>query len=95
MYRHIVMIGFKEKATDEQKQACLDGLKRLGEIPDVKQVLVEPNDGRDQTFTDVLIIDCEDKEAFGRYSAHPLHKEVLDKYYFPAVGSRAMANISF
>lgn len=95
MYRHIVFIGFKEDAPEEVRQRCLQGLERLGEIPDVEQVLVRPNDSRDQTFSHVLIVDCADKEAFGRYNAHPIHKEVIENDYLPAVGNRAIGNIEF
>jgi hypothetical protein len=95
MYRHMVFMSFKEDATDEVRQKCIDGLRSLGTIPDVTQVLVEPNDSRDQTYSHVLIVDCADKAAFQRYSAHPLHHEVIENAYRPAVGNRAMANIAF
>lgn len=96
MYRHIVLMQWKPEATQEQIQACLDGLRSLRDIPDTHQVVVEENvQSFDTTYSHALIVDCVDKEAFKRYNAHEIHKKVIADYYRPAVGQRAICDIEF
>lgn len=96
MYRHIVLIKFKDDATEETKQKCLDGLRSLTQISDAQQVIVAENiQDLDTTYSHALIVDCVDKAAYDRYEEHPHHKDVIANAYRPAVGGRAICNVEF
>jgi hypothetical protein len=96
MYRHIVLMQWKEDATPEAIQKCIDGLRSLRDIPFVHSVIVEENvQTFDTTYSHGLIVDCVDRESFKNYNAHEIHKRVIAEDYRPVVGNRAIFDLEF
>ena len=80
---HVITVKWTGEATGAQKQAALDGVKKMAsEIPGIanvwlKTVKVQPSD-----YNAVIAIEFKDKAAFDAYGPHPSH-QAWEKIYIP------------
>ena len=84
---HVVTILWKEDSTQDQRQAALDGVKKMaGEIPGIKSVWTKPlkvqgsgkagKDGKPgRPYDTAFVIEFADQAAADRYIDHPAHLE--------------------
>ena len=80
---HVVSGQWKADATDEQKQAALDGLKTMAaEVPGVKNVWVKVDRVQPREFNYAFAIEFESRAAADAYGEHPAHEEWY-KVYLP------------
>jgi endonuclease/exonuclease/phosphatase family metal-dependent hydrolase len=91
MFRHVVMIGFSEEATEEQKQALRDGLAALPEqIPEIRTYRIGDDAGLAPDNYDLVVVgDFEDKEGYLTYRDHPVHQDLVKKLLRPITARRA------
>jgi ABC-type glycerol-3-phosphate transport system substrate-binding protein len=80
---HVITVKWKADSTPEQRQAALDGVKKMAaEIPGIanvwlKTVKVQPSD-----YNAVIAIEFKDKAAFDAYGPHESHT-AWEKIYLP------------
>jgi len=91
---HVVTILWKEDSTPAQRQASLDGVKKMAEaIPGIKNVWIKPlkvqgrgdagKDGKPgRAYDTAFVIEFADQAAADRYVDHPAHVE-WNKTYLP------------
>jgi len=91
---HVVTILWKEDSTPAQRQASLDGVKKMAEaIPGIKNVWIKPikvqgrgeatKDGKPgRPYDSAFVIEFVDQAAADRYVDHPAHIE-WNKTYLP------------
>lgn len=84
-FRHNLMIRFTNEATDEEKQALLDGLAQL---PKVIDVIRRYEFGTDLGLGDgnpdmALVADFDSEEDWRAYSDHPAHQVVVNELVAP------------
>jgi hypothetical protein len=91
MFRHVVMIGFSEEATEEQKQALRDGLAALPEhIPEIRMYRIGDDAGLSPDNYDLVVVgDFEDQDRFLTYRDHPVHQDLVKNLLRPIVARRA------
>ena len=90
---HVVTILWKQEATDEQKTAALEGVKKMAaEIPGIKNVWIRgasvqgrgpAKDGKPgRPYDAAFVMEFEDQAALERYADHPAHR-AWEKIYLP------------
>ena len=91
---HVVTILWKEDSTPAQRQASLDGVKKMAEaIPGIENVWIKPikvqgrgeatKDGKPgRPYDSAFVIEFVDQAAADRYVDHPAHIE-WNKTYLP------------
>ncbi|MGH8991607.1 MAG: Dabb family protein [Acidimicrobiia bacterium] len=91
MFRHVVMVKFRDDATDEQKQALRDGLATMPEqIPEVRAYRFGDDAGLSPgNFDLVVVADFEDSDAFLTYRDHPAHQKLVADLLRPIITERA------
>jgi len=90
---HVVTVLWTADSTDEQRQAALDGVKKMAEeIPGIRNVWIktlkvqgrgpsqEGKPGR--AYNAVFAIEFENPAALDRYADHPAHR-AWEKIYLP------------
>jgi Stress responsive A/B Barrel Domain len=85
MIEHIVLIRWKEEASQEAKDNAITELRNLkGKIPDIVEVTSGINfSERAKGYTHGLVFRFKDKAAVGAYLAHPDHQHVVQKFLNP------------
>ncbi len=91
MFRHVVMIGFSDEATEEQKQALRDGLTALPEkIREIRAYRIGDDAGLAPDNYDLVIVgDFEDQDGFLIYRDHPVHQDLVKNLLRPITARRA------
>jgi hypothetical protein len=91
MFRHVVMIGFTEEATEEQKQALRDGLATLPEqIPEIRTYRIGDDAGLAPDNYDLVVVgDFDDRDGYLAYVEHPVHQELVKNLLRPIQARRA------
>ena len=80
---HVVAGKWKAEATDEQKQAALEGIKTMvAEVPGVKNVWLKTERVQPREYNYVFAIEFESRAAADAYAEHPAH-EAWYKVYIP------------
>jgi hypothetical protein len=90
-FRHIVMLQWTSDATDEQRVAVRDALRRLPDaIPEIRGyeigVDARVNEGN---FDMVVVADFDDVDGYLVYRDHPTHQQVLADLIRPILAARA------
>ncbi|WP_112323442.1 Dabb family protein [Oceanibium sediminis] len=80
MLRHIVLLTFKDSATEAERQALHDAVSALKDkVPEVLSLTCGANVGSGPNHHDyALVADFEDMAAFKRYIASPAHRAYVD-----------------
>jgi heme-degrading monooxygenase HmoA len=80
---HVVTVRWKADATAEQKEAALDGVKKMaGEIPGIKNVWLKTLKVQGQGYNNAIVMEFESEAAFKAYDNAPAH-EAWNKIYLP------------
>ena len=89
--RHVVMFRWNDEATDEAKQAVVDGLAALpGVIPEIRAYAFGPDARlRDDNWDFVVVGDFDDAEAYLTYSNDATHQAVIAQHIAPNISERA------
>jgi hypothetical protein len=84
MVKHVVMWKFRDGADGKTRHEHALWIKKhleslVGVIPEIITLEVGVNENTtDAAFDAVLIATYADKEAMGRYAAHPEHKKISE-----------------
>jgi hypothetical protein len=79
--RHVVLLEWSDAATDEQKQAAIDGLLGLtGVVEGMRAYTAGLDLGVAGTHDAALVVDFDDEASLKEYMSHPRHMEVIQKY---------------
>jgi hypothetical protein len=89
-FRHTLMVRFTKEATEEEKQALLDGLAQLPKVIDVIRRFEFGLDlGLGDANPDMALVADFDSEADWRtYQEHPAHRVVVEDLVAPIVRER-------
>lgn len=80
---HVVAGKWKADATDEQKQAAVEGLKTMVDaVPGIKNVWLKLERVQPREYNYVFAIEFESRAAAEAYAEHPAH-EAWYKVYMP------------
>jgi ABC-type glycerol-3-phosphate transport system substrate-binding protein len=80
---HVVTVKWKETATPEQRQAALQGVRKMAEqIPGITRVWIKGTKVQPRDFNDAFVVEFRDKAAADLYVDHPAHRE-WEKIYLP------------
>lgn len=92
MFRHVVLLRWKETATPEARRAVLDGLATLpGAIPELRSYRFGVDAGlAAEGNSDLAIVaDFDDVAGYLVYRDHPVHQDVIVRLIRPITASRA------
>jgi Stress responsive A/B Barrel Domain len=92
MFRHVVILRWKESATAEERRAVREGMATLPAlIPEIRSYRVGEDAGlAPQGNGDMAIVaDFDDVAAFLVYRDHPAHQDVIARLMRPILESRA------
>src|SRR3954447_19960931 len=79
--RHVVLLQWKETATDAQKQAAIDGLLGLtGLVPGMRSYSAGLDLGVAGTHDAAIVADFDDEASLKEYMSHPGHMDVIKDY---------------
>jgi hypothetical protein len=89
--RHVVLLKFVDEATQEQRQAVLDGLATLPPaIPAIRSYVFGLDAGIAEGNYDIAVVaDFDDASAYRDYAAHPLHQRLIAERIRPILAARA------
>jgi hypothetical protein len=92
MFRHVVLVRWRQEASEEQRQAARDALSRLpSQIPEIREMRLGGNVGSGPNHYDLaLVVDFENRESWQRYLQHPAHRAYADGPGKAAVGTLAV-----
>lgn len=91
MIRHIVLLYLVEEATDTQRDAIVEALRRLpSEIDTLSSVEAAADLGLAKGNAQVgLLVEVEDEAAWRAYQSHPAHRQVITQHIAPVLASKA------
>ena len=92
MFRHVVVLRWKESATAEQRRAVREGLETLPpQIPEIRSYRVGEDAGlAAQGNSDLVVVaDFDDVAGYLVYRDHPVHQDVIATFIRPILESRA------
>jgi hypothetical protein len=95
MIHHLVLFRFRADVTHAQIAAAgqaLLGMKR--QIPEIHDISWRPNLAPGtQEYSHLLTVACADMDAVGRYSDHPVHKDVVARVLAPIREARLAVDV--
>jgi Stress responsive A/B Barrel Domain len=92
MFRHVVLLKWKESATADERRAALEGIATLpGIIPEIRGYQFGEDAGLvAQGNSDLAIVaDFDSVDDYLVYRDHPVHQEVIARTMRPILESRA------
>jgi hypothetical protein len=92
MFRHVVLFGWTQDATQAQQLTLADELRKLpGAVDSIRAYHVGPdagvNPGKNYDFA--VVADFDDVHGYLAYRDHPAHRAVVENYVNPIVARRA------
>ncbi len=95
MIQHIVLFRFKPGTPDAAIQAAGEALRGMkGKIPEVRAVRWTRNLAPSAAeYPWVLTVEVDDMAAVDRYTAHPVHQQVVAEYLAPVREARLALDI--
>jgi hypothetical protein len=93
MLRHVVLLRWKEGATEAEKRAVEEGLRALpAAIPQIRRYELGADAGlAEGNFDFALVADFDSPADFVTYQEHPEHQRLLRERLRPAIAARAAA----
>jgi hypothetical protein len=97
MFRHIVLLTLDDAATEDQRQAILDGLATLPEaIPAISEYRFGTDLGLAEGNADIgIVADFADQAGYETYRDDPVHRAVIEGSILPVLASRTAIQMSF
>ena len=95
MIHHIVLFRFIEGASSMQVTAVGEALRAMRDtIPEVRGVTFGPNLGATSgEWSHVLVVEVDDMAAVGRYAAHPVHLDLVQRHIVPIREARLAVDV--
>lgn len=96
MIRHIVLFTWTDEATDAQKDAVTQELRKLPDlIPQIRAYTVGPDAGINQGNKEYAVVaDFDSAEDYLIYRDHPDHQAIIAARIKPIVATRAAVQLS-
>lgn len=80
---HVITVKWKAEATDEQKTAALEGVRKMAaQIPGITNVWLRTVKVQPSDYNAVIAIEFANEKALEVYAEHPAHAE-WEKLYLP------------
>ena len=80
---HVVTVRWKADSTPQQRQAALDGVKKMaGEIPGIKNVWLKTLKVQGENYNNAFAIEFDSEAAFKAYADAAAHQD-WNKVYMP------------
>jgi stress responsive alpha/beta barrel protein len=97
MFRHVVLFGWTDEATDEQKQRVAEQLGTLpARIPEIQAYHFGADAGVNEgTYDFGVVADFDDVESYRRYRDNAEHRAIIERYIAPLVARRAAIQYEF
>jgi hypothetical protein len=92
MFRHIVLFGWTQDATETQQLAMAGELRKLPAVVDsIRAYQIGPDAGVNpgKNFDFAVVAEFEDADGYRAYRDHPAHRKVVEQYVNPIVARRA------
>lgn len=91
MLRHVVLLKFVDEATQEQRQAVLDGLASLPPAtPAIRSYVFGLDAGIAEGNYDIAVVaDFDDAAGYQDYAVHPAHQQVVAERIRPILAARS------
>lgn len=91
MFRHVVMFRWAIGIDADALSRALDELRRLPErVPEVRAFTVGVDAGIAADNHDcVVVADFDDRAAYERYAAHPVHRALVSEHLRPLLAARS------
>jgi hypothetical protein len=91
MFRHVVLFTWRPEATQDQRQTVPAELRKLPDlIAELRVYHAGPDAGVNNGNYDFAVVaDFDDRAGYLAYRDHPAHREIVEKYITPIVGTRA------
>jgi hypothetical protein len=91
MFRHIVLLQWKDEATAEQRAGVVTALRRLpAVIPELKGYVLGDDAGvNDGNFSLGIVADFDDVEGYLVYRDDPTHNQIIREKIAPILAGRA------
>lgn len=91
MLRHVVLLKFVDEATQEQRQAVLDGLATLpSAIPAIRSYVFGLDAGIAEGNYDIAVVtDFDDAAGYRDYAVHPAHQQLIAERIRPILAARS------
>ncbi|MBO3750472.1 Dabb family protein [Streptosporangiaceae bacterium NEAU-GS5] len=91
MFRHVVLLGWKDDATEEQKAEVAAQLSKLpGVIPELRAYVIGADAGVNEGNHDYAVVaDFDSAEDYIVYRDHPAHQAIIAQHIRPILANRA------
>jgi hypothetical protein len=92
MFRHVVLLRWKDTATEAERNAVPEAIATLpAHIPEIRSYRVGVDAGLapDRNFDLVVVADFDDVDGYLVYLDHPAHLDVIARFIRPILESRA------
>jgi hypothetical protein len=91
MFRHVVLFGWTQDATEAQQRAMADELRKLpAAIDSIRAYHVGPDAGLNSANLGFAVVaEFDDPGGYLTYRDHPAHRTVVEHYVNPIVARRA------
>ncbi len=91
MLRHVVLLRWRDDATDEQVAAVADGLAALpAAIDTIRAYRIGPDAGiNDGNLHYAVVADFDDEAGYLVYRDHPAHQALIAERIAPILAERA------
>jgi hypothetical protein len=88
--RHVVLLQWKETATDAKKEAAIEALRSLtGAVPGMRSYTAGLDLGVAGTHDAALVADFDDEASLKEYMSHPRHVAVINDHLAEIMASSA------
>jgi hypothetical protein len=90
MFRHVVLMRWKPDATQRERAAVVDALRKLpGLIPELRHYSVGADARVNEGNYDLAVVaDCVDVDAYFVYRDHPDHQAAIAEHIRPILADR-------
>jgi hypothetical protein len=97
MIRHIVLFGWNDDVTDEQKKRAAAEIAKLPSlVPSVRAFACGPDVGINQgNFDFAVTADFEDAGGYVAYRDHPDHRAMVEENILPITAKLAAVQFEF
>ncbi len=91
MFRHIVLLQWKDDSTEEERAAVPAALKGLpAMIPQLRSYVMGDDAGVNEGNMNLgIVADFDDVEGYLVYRDHPAHQEIIREKIQPILAGRA------
>ncbi len=91
MFRHVVLFTWKPEATDAQRLALAEQLRKLpGVISTIRGYQLGPDAGINTGNADFAVVaEFDDEDGYLVYRDDPEHRRIITEYLRPILASRA------